>query len=195
MINENRDLGFDRASLNYSNRNMDYLLDDKRIKSGNGIVIQDDVSFTLTENAVLEIGNDCKFGMRCELLLTKPNPHLIIGDNTSIERNTIIACKNKVTIGKNCLIGPNCYITDTSHGHDRNKPIVYQLSILKETDIRDDVWLGVGAVVLAGVTIAKGSIIGANAVVTRSTEEYGIYAGNPARKIGERTNGFNSSKD
>ncbi len=39
---------------------------------------------------------------------------------------------------------------------------------------------------MPGVTLAKGTVIGANAVVTKDTEEYAIFAGVPARKIGDR---------
>lgn len=53
--------------------------------------------------------------------------------------------------------------------------------------IEDDVWIGAGVKILDGVTIAKGCVIGANAVVTRSTEAYGIYVGVPAQKIKSRT--------
>ena len=52
--------------------------------------------------------------------------------------------------------------------------------------IEDDVWIGAGVKVLDGVIIRKGCVIGANSVVTHSTEEYGIYVGVPARKIKKR---------
>jgi len=52
--------------------------------------------------------------------------------------------------------------------------------------IEDDVWLGANVCVNKGVIIRKGSIVGANAVVTRDTETYSINAGVPAKKIGMR---------
>ncbi|MBR4713401.1 MAG: acyltransferase [Paludibacteraceae bacterium] len=60
------------------------------------------------------------------------------------------------------------------------------------TEIGDDVWIGYGSVVMGGVKIASGTIIGAGSVVTHDTEPYCIYAGVPARKIGNR---FDSSED
>jgi acetyltransferase-like isoleucine patch superfamily enzyme len=53
--------------------------------------------------------------------------------------------------------------------------------------LEDDVWLGAGVVVTPGVTIARGAVVGANAVVTKDVPEYEIWAGVPARRIGERT--------
>ncbi len=56
--------------------------------------------------------------------------------------------------------------------------------------VGDDVWLCAGAVVLATavrpVTIGRGTVVGANAVLTRSTGEWEIWAGAPARRIGLR---------
>lgn len=52
--------------------------------------------------------------------------------------------------------------------------------------IQDDVWIGLGSIVLTGVVIGEGSIVAAGSVVTRDVEAYSIYAGVPARKVGER---------
>ncbi len=50
--------------------------------------------------------------------------------------------------------------------------------------IEDDVWLGFNSVVLRGVTIGKGSIVGAASVVTKNVEPFSIVVGNPARVVG-----------
>lgn len=52
--------------------------------------------------------------------------------------------------------------------------------------IENDVWIGTGAVLLSGITIHNGAVIGAGSVVTKDAEPYGIYVGNPAKKIGSR---------
>lgn len=54
------------------------------------------------------------------------------------------------------------------------------------TKIGPDVWVGANSVVLAGVEMNVGSVLGAGAVLTRDTEAYGIYAGNPAKLIKKR---------
>ena len=53
--------------------------------------------------------------------------------------------------------------------------------------IEDDVWLGVGSTVLDGVTIGKGSVIGAGAVVTKNIPPYSVAVGVPANVIKERS--------
>lgn len=52
--------------------------------------------------------------------------------------------------------------------------------------IEDDVWIGYGSIILSGVKIRRGTIIAAGSVVTKDTEEYSIYGGNPAKKIKNR---------
>ncbi len=53
--------------------------------------------------------------------------------------------------------------------------------------IGDRVWIGYGALILPGVKLGEGAVVGAGAVVTKDVEPFTIVAGNPARKIGERT--------
>ena len=52
--------------------------------------------------------------------------------------------------------------------------------------IEDDVWIGAGSIILTGVTISKGSVIGAGSVVAKSIPEYSIAVGNPAKVIHRR---------
>jgi acetyltransferase-like isoleucine patch superfamily enzyme len=54
------------------------------------------------------------------------------------------------------------------------------------TVVEDDVWIGHSSVILSGVTIGRGSIVAASAVVTHSVPAYSIAAGVPARIVGRR---------
>ena len=58
--------------------------------------------------------------------------------------------------------------------------------IYADVVIEDDVWLGANVCINKGVVLKKGSIIGANAVVTKNTEPYSINVGVPSRKILDR---------
>lgn len=53
-------------------------------------------------------------------------------------------------------------------------------------DIGDDVWIGYGSVILSGLTIGRGAIIAAGAVVSNDVAPYDIASGNPARTVGRR---------
>lgn len=109
---------------------------------------------TLSSNATIEIGNNCGFS------------------------GTVVGSFKSIKVGNNVRCGANTLITDSDwHSDDpRTGPP-------QEIVINDNVWLGVNAVVLKGVTIGKNSIIGANSVVVKDIPENVIAAGNPCRVI------------
>jgi maltose O-acetyltransferase len=110
-----------------------------------------------------------------------------IGDRVSINRNTIISAKEKIKIGNDVLIGQNVLINSGNHNFNRRDiPINKQGHTLKPITIHNDVWIGGGVIILAGVTIGQGAIIAAGAVVTKNVEPYTIVGGVPAKKINNR---------
>ncbi|MFS4482698.1 acyltransferase [Hyunsoonleella sp. 2307UL5-6] len=139
-----------------------------------------------------------------------------IGDNFYAGMRVKLWAKNKLTIGNNfyigrdsqietdCLIGDNVIFADNvavvgkyDHHYQQIGVPIRMASRIRDKDytwkglhntttIEDDVWVGYGAIIMSGVTITKGCIIAAGAVVTKSTEPYTIYGGNPAKKIATR---------
>jgi len=110
-----------------------------------------------------------------------------IGDNCSVNTNVQIGgAFGRVVIGNNVMIASNVVIRAADHGIGREMPMRYQRHTRGEIVIEDDVWIGSNSVVTSDVIIARGTVVGAGAVVTRSTEPYSIVGGVPARKIGER---------
>lgn len=136
-----------------------------------------------TDGARLTAGENCVFDEGAVLLLTKPKPFLAIGDNVTVGRRTIISIKSSCTIGSYTLIGPNAQIQDSNHSMKRNNLIKYQRASIELITIGNDVWIGAGAKVLAGVPIGDGAVIGANAVVTRDIPDFAIAVGCPAKVI------------
>lgn len=136
-----------------------------------------------TDGAYLKLGDGCTIDKGATLLLTKPNPKLIIGDNVTIGMGSIISVKATCTIGSYTLIGPYVQITDNNHSTARNNLIKFQRSQIKPVTIGCDCWIGSGARILAGVTIGNGAVIGANAVVTHDIPDFAIAVGVPARVI------------
>ena len=85
------------------------------------------------------------------------------------------------------LIGSNVTISSGQHPIDGDTPPVFhRQSVPRPIVIGDDVWIGAGAVIVPGVTLANGTVVGANAVVTKDTQPYGVYVGAPARYIRRR---------
>lgn len=112
---------------------------------------------------------------------------LSVGKNFGCNTGTYIGATAGVTIGDYVLIGPNVTITSGMHPIDGLQPRIVERPVVhKPVVIEDDVWIGSGAAIMPGVTLRKGSVIGANSVVNRDTEAYGVYVGAPARKIRSR---------
>ncbi len=89
--------------------------------------------------------------------------------------------------GNDVLIGPGTYVWSQNHRFDRVELAIREQGVERAAvDIEDDVWIAARCVILPGVRIAKGTVVAAGAVVTRSTEPYTIVAGVPARMIGKR---------
>jgi acetyltransferase-like isoleucine patch superfamily enzyme len=111
---------------------------------------------------------------------------LLIRDGTYINRYTMIDAHERIEIGRNCMIGPQCYITDANHGVVASLPVKEQRMEAKPVIIEDEVWLGAGVIVLCGVRIGRGAVVGAGAVVRRDVLANAIVAGVPAREVGSR---------
>lgn len=113
-------------------------------------------------------------------------PMLTIGKNCNIGAYNNITCINKIIIGDNLLTGKWVTITDNSHGSvDRGElnipPVKRMLYSKGPVIIGDDVWIGDKVTILPGVSIGKGSIIAANAVVTSSVPPYSVVGGCPSK--------------
>ncbi len=101
-----------------------------------------------------------------------------------------LCAAERITIGDNVVIGANSSIMDTDF-HPLNPQTRKERPQDAKTApvvVEDDVFIGMNALILKGVTLGKGCVIGAGSVVTRSIPSMVIAAGNPARVIGVITN-------
>lgn len=105
-----------------------------------------------------------------------------IGENTRFYGNVLLGRdgKDPITIGNNCVL-TGCTIL----GHDAaaNHFLNLNRSITIPVVVEDDCFIGFQAIILMGVTIGKGSIVGAGAVVTNDVPPGSVVAGNPAKVI------------
>lgn len=107
---------------------------------------------------------------------------VIIGDRTRIGLgNTLIG---PITIGNDIMFAQNIVLSGLNHGYeDITMSIHDQKVTTAEIRIEDEAWIGANAVIVAGVTIGKHSIIAAGSIVTKDVPPYSIVAGNPAKLI------------
>lgn len=110
-----------------------------------------------------------------------------IGNNTFIGHATQINTGSYFKIGNDCMIAPLCVFTDAHHVFtDLSIPMKEQPCEYNSIVVKDDVWIGSGAVILGNVVIGKGAIIAAGSVLNKSVPDYEIWGGIPAKKIKSR---------
>lgn len=140
----------------------------------------------------INFGNNLTIGYNCRIEVNGKHTDKVLtfGDNVNIGDNVSIRCAERITIGNSVLMGSRVLIIDNSHGNyngdNQDNPEVppnqrglYTAPIT----IEDNVWIGEGAVIQAGVNVGSGSIIAANAVITKSIEANVIVGGIPAKVL------------
>ena len=120
-------------------------------------------------------------------LINTNQGQVLIGDDCWLGPYSLIYGNGGVVIGNHVMIASHCVINTVSHHADRLDVAMSKQGIYTDpVTIEDDVWIGIGAVILQGVRIGTGSIVGAGAVVTRDVEPGTVVAGTPARVIRQR---------
>lgn len=132
----------------------------------------------LKKNVILDRGVDIR---------SLEEGYIEIGENVYIGPYSCIAGPGPIKIGKSCLIGSHSGIYGNNHNFaDPRYEIREQGITFKGITIEDDCWLGTNVKVLDGVTIGRGSVIGAGAVVTKDIPSYSVAVGVPAKVISQR---------
>lgn len=112
-------------------------------------------------------------------------PTLRIGDRTRIGRFAHVACVGEIDIGPDVLTSERVFIGDTYHGYeDPTLPVIEQpMAPPQAVRIERGAFVGIGAVVLMGVTIGEHAYVGAGAVVTTDVPARSVVVGNPAQVV------------
>jgi acetyltransferase-like isoleucine patch superfamily enzyme len=114
---------------------------------------------------------------------------LRVGDNSSIGPYSYIGCSGYIEIGDNVMMSPRVSIYSENHNFsDTDQPMNQQGVTRSFVKIEDDCWIAANSIILAGVTVGKGSVVAAGAVVTKDVPPFSIVAGNPAEIIKKRKN-------
>jgi maltose O-acetyltransferase len=140
-------------------------------------------------DGIIDIGDRVQFGEDMFLLVGVglPEPaHLEIKSHVTFFGHQVVYAARRVSIGNYCWIGGNIYDND-AHSIDaiQRRPRLAEASKVRSAPviIEDDVWVGLNAIILKGVTLHQGAIVGAGAVVSNDVPPFTIVAGNPARII------------
>lgn len=156
----------------------------KQIKLSDRVIIDDYSQLIATSNCkdAILIGEGSFVRSYAMINSGPPNGFVRIGSNSSIGQGSILYGNGGLNIGDNVMVAGQCFIVASSHNYEESEtPMVEQGITTQGIDIEDNVWIGAGAKILDGVSIGKGAVIGANAVVTKSVPKNAKVGGVPAR--------------
>lgn len=164
----------------------------------------------------VELGRGCKVGARVRIdpgisgrvsigervwvaadVEMQTDSEVKIREGTSIQRRSTI--NGSTVLGRDCILAPGVFISSGTHPfraiphlhiREQERRLSIDAAEMGKLDrpiwVQDDCWLGTNVVVCPGVTIGKGSVVGANSVVTHDVTPYSVVAGCPARMVGRR---------
>jgi acetyltransferase-like isoleucine patch superfamily enzyme len=115
-------------------------------------------------------------------------PVILLEDGCAIGRRCMISAQNRIHVGRNAIFAPSVLLMDHNHEFENTTIPISDQGTTAGGAIRieEGCWLGYGAVILCSkgeLVIGKNSVIGANAVVTRSIPPFSIVSGNPGRVV------------
>ncbi|MDC1382753.1 acyltransferase [Candidatus Puniceispirillum sp.] len=143
------------------------------------------------QNGKLFFDTDVHVGPGSEISVSVHS--LFIGCKTTFHSNATLT--GDIAIGKGCIFSPGTAVISDNHVTDGHDPIRSLDKIYidkhghlpnKPVRIGDDVWVGMNAIILGGVSLGDGCIVGAGSIVTRDFPAYSCIAGNPAKLIKNR---------
>ncbi|MBQ7648020.1 MAG: sugar O-acetyltransferase [Paludibacteraceae bacterium] len=102
-----------------------------------------------------------------------------IGKNVIINKGATFISPGKVEIENNVLIAPEVKIATVNHDLRDRHNIMHFCKVT----IRENAWIGMGAIVCPGVTVGRNAVVAAGAVVTKDVPDNVVVAGNPAKVI------------
>ncbi len=152
-------------------------------RCGSGLRIEPGVGLRHVET--FEIGDGVVIGEQV-MIHGRFDGTCVIGDKVWIGAQAFLDARHLV-IGDNVGWGPGAKVLGSKHsGLPINVPIIATDLLIQRTVVEDDADVGVNAVLLPGVTVGRGAIVGAGAIVTRDVPAFSKAAGCPAQVIGYR---------
>ncbi len=164
----------------------------RRIRLGQAVVISEGCILDGRHGSAevsISIGDNVTFSN--DVLLSCKNGSISIADNCGLNSRCIIQSTNgcPVHIGPDCIIGQNCcLLAGGSYNLERLDIPIREQGIRDDGGLRleSDVWLGANVTVLGGVSMGRGSVAGAGAVLTKSVAAYTVSLGVPAKVVKTR---------
>jgi acetyltransferase-like isoleucine patch superfamily enzyme len=159
-----------------------------KISLGKTVSFGDNVEINALCKTGVVIGNNVSILkntiIECTGVISHLGEGLTIGNNVGIAQNCFIQVRGKVTIEDNVIFGPNVSVFSENHNFENpDLPVNVQGVNRKGVKIESGVWVGTRSIILDGVVIGKNSIIAAGSVVNKDVLPFSIVGGVPAKLI------------
>jgi acetyltransferase-like isoleucine patch superfamily enzyme len=163
----------------------------RHIRAGTALIVGDGVLLDALGTGGIDLGDNVTIGRGAALVCTgvvaRPGASIRIGNRAGIGDHSFLSGQGGIDIGKDVLLGPGVRVFSENHRFDMlDRPIRDQGEERAPVVVEDDCWIGAGATILGGVTIGRGTVVAAGAVVSRDTPERSVVMGVPARVTGHR---------
>jgi acetyltransferase-like isoleucine patch superfamily enzyme len=164
----------------------------KYLEAGKDLIVEDYAEVNCLSKQKIILGDRVTIG---KFAIIRPSniyggeigEGLKIGNNSNIGPYSYIGCSGYIEIGDNVMISPRVSIYAENHVFDRTDILMKEQGVhVQFVKIENDCWIAANSIILAGVTIGKGSVIAAGSVVTKDVPPFSIAAGVPAKVIASR---------
>lgn len=163
------------------------------LQAGKDLIIEDYAEINCLSSKKIIIGNRVSIG---KFAVIRPSnayggeigEGLKIGNHSNIGPYCYIGCSGYIEIGNHVMMSPRVSIYAENHVFERTDITIKEQGVRKQSvKIEDDCWIAANSIILAGVTIGRGSVVAAGSVVTKDVPPYSVVAGVPAQIIKQRS--------
>ena len=114
------------------------------------------------------------------------NVHMVIGEYVLIGRRAVVSSGTFLEIGSHTIFGPNVYVASNEHeyiGNHRKPILACGIRDHGSLIVEENCWFGMNSIITGGITVGRGSVVGANSVLRDSIPPFSVAIGTPAKVV------------